>query len=304
MGIKSYDVIIIGGGVAGISSALWCNELGLDAIILESESELGGQLLWTYNNIQNYLGTEVNNGRDLRDIFLKQLEKRTPNILFDCKVCSVDLLNKKVETEKHGYLESGAIIIATGVRRRSLEIEGEKRFAGKGILQSGKKESDKTPGKKVLVVGGGDAALENALIIAEKAEKVFVAHRRNDFRARSEFIDKALENKRIELLRNKILTELNGNEHLENAILRDPKTNKTVSLEIDFTLFRLGVVPNSELFNDELTLDRKGYIEIDYKCETNIEEIYSVGDVSNPISPTISTAVGMGATAVKSILTQ
>lgn len=301
MNLKTFDVIIIGGGAAGISAALWCDELGLSSILLESGSELGGQLLWTYNAIENHLGIEAKNGVELRDIFVRQIKKRDFSLYLNAKVAEIDLKKKVVLLENKEGFSAKTLILATGIRRRTLGIEGERRFDNKGVLKSGKRDKDFVNGKRVLIIGGGDAALENCLILSETAKQVYLAHRRDEFRARAEFIESARKDKKIKFLQQTVLRKIEGGEKIESVELEDLTSNKTYRLPIDAVLFRIGVEPNSRMFDEQLRLNKEGYIKVDNFCATNIEGVFAIGDVANPVSPTISSAVGMGATAVKTI---
>lgn len=297
----NYDVIIIGGGAAGISAGLWCADLNLRHLVLEKEEELGGQLLWTYNKIENHLGIEAENGREMRDVFVKQIKKRDFQVKCAAEISKVDLKGRSIELKTGEKFSADFFIIATGVQRRKLNIEGEEKFQNRGILRSGKRDKDSAKGKKVLIVGGGDAALENALILAETAEKVTLVHRTEQFSAREEFLEKARRNDKIEILTNTILQKIAGDKKIETAKLKDLKKNKTENRAIDLILLRIGVVPNTEIFADQIELDENGYIEINRVCETSIENVFAVGDVANPLAPTVSSAVGTGAIAVKVI---
>ena len=297
----NYDVIIIGGGAAGISAALWSAELGLRAILLEVADELGGQLLWTFNAIKNYLGIEVENGRELQQVFLKQIEGRAFELKTNCEVVEIDVEKKQVKLKTDEILSADALIIATGIRRRKLNLENEGKFQDKGILTSGKRDAEKVREKNVSIVGGGDAALENALIVAEFAENVTLIHRRAEFRARSEFIEKIRQNDKIKILTETIITKIIGNYSLEALELQNQTTNQIFIHPTDFLLLRLGVEPNTELLRGKIKLDENGYCLIDSHCETSIKNIYAIGDIANPLAPTISGAVGMGSSAAKFI---
>lgn len=296
-----FDVIIIGAGVAGISAGFWCDELGLSSIVLESANEPGGQLLWTYNAIKNYLGLEVKNGRELQKIFLKQAEKRNFEIKLNVQISKLNLENKQVLLNDNQVLSAKFLIIATGIRRRKLGIEGEEKFQGKGILQSGKRDAEKVRGKNVCIVGGGDAALENVLILGETAEKVTVIHRRKDFRGRAEFVEKAKNHPKATILTETAITRIIGNESIEAIELTDLVTNQTQIYPTDALLLRIGVAPNNELFGNQINLDENGYCLIDSNCETSAKNVFAVGDIANPLAPTISSAIGMSATAGKII---
>jgi thioredoxin reductase (NADPH) len=300
---KSLDVVIIGGGAAGLSAALWCDELGLSAALLEKSAELGGQLLWTFNEIKNHLGVEAENGREMQRIFLRQIENRNFQLKTNAEVFRVDLKNKKIFLTTGEEFSAPALIIATGVRRRKLNVEGEDFFVGKGILESGKKDAAKVAGKNVLIVGGGDAAIENALILAETVQKVYVAHRSETFRAREEFLEKARINPKIKLLTETIIRKINGSEKIEAVELEDLYMKKVRDLAVDAVLIRIGVEPNTEIFRQQLAINKNGYIKVNAMGETSVKNVFAVGDAANPISPTVSTAVGTGATAVKFVFT-
>lgn len=296
-----FDVIIIGGGAAGLSAALWCDDLGLSALLLERENQLGGQLLHVYNPIENHLGVKTKNGRELRDIFVRQIENRKFTLKTKIQIKEIDLENKTLTLESTEVFTSEALIIATGVSRRKLGIEGEREFFGKGILESGKRDKASVENKIAAIIGGGDAALENALILAETAEKVTIIHRSREFRAREEFLEAARTNPKIEFLTDTAVKKIGGEDKLTSIELENSANGNFSKMPLDAVLIRIGVQPNTEFFSGKLNLDRKNYIEINSNCETNIKGVWAIGDVANPISPTVSSAVGTGATAVKSI---
>ena len=299
--MSSYDVIIIGGGPGGLSAAFWCAELGLKAIILERRSVTGGQLLRTYGDIKNYVGVESASGTELRDIFLRQVETKGVVLRTGVEIETAYLVERKVVLVGGEEIRGEAIIIATGVRRRKLNIPGEEEFRGKGILESGVRDQNRTIGKRVVIVGGGDAALENALILGAKAERVFVVHRRGEFTARKEFVEQAEVKENIEFVFNSHLAAIVGNEVVEGVDLRDNMTHATLHIPVDAVLIRAGVEPNTKLFDHQIATDKAGYICIDANCATDLVGIYAVGDAANPISPTINSATGHGASAAKSI---
>jgi thioredoxin reductase (NADPH) len=296
----NYDVIIIGGGAGGISAACWCAELGLKALLLESNAELGGQLLWTHNPVKNHLGVEAENGRELRDICVSQAKNYNFSLRTGAEVADADLENKIVTLRNGETFSARALIIATGIRRAKLGVAGEKELKGRGVLQSGKLDAEKVREKNVCVVGGGDAALENVLILAETARKVTLLHRRKDFRARAEFLEKARQNSSIEILTDSVVTRIIGDEKVEAVEIKN--NNRVFVLPVEAILIRIGVEPNTELFRGKLKLDKNGYIETGSLCETSADKVFAVGDAANPLAPTVSGAVGMGATAAKVIL--
>lgn len=299
--MSNYDVIIIGGGPGGLSAAFWCAELGLKAIILEREAVTGGQLLRTFGDIKNYLGVASARGSELRDIFLRQVETKDVVLRTGVEIETAYLVERKVVLAGGEEIRGESVIIATGVRRRKLNVPGEDAFRGKGILESGVRDQDQVAGKRVVIVGGGDAALENALILGAKAEKVFVVHRRDEFTARKEFIEQAEAMDNIEFVLSSNFAAIVGNEHVDGVDVRDNTTGATLHIPVDAVLVRIGVEPNTELFRGQIGTDKAGYICIEANCATDLIGIFAIGDVANPLSQTISSAAGQGATSAKII---
>jgi thioredoxin reductase (NADPH) len=303
MGKNSFDAdaMIIGAGPAGLSAATWCVELGLDTIIFEKEAEPGGQLLRIFNPVTNYLGLETANGSELRDHFLRAFEKTKLAARLSAEIAEIDPFDRSVVTSRGDRLTARALIIATGVRRRKLNVPGEEAFSGKGIIESGTNEKEKARNKKVLIVGGGDAALENALILADFASKVYVTHRRSDLSARSTFFEKAKLNPKIEFRLETVINTIKGDSKVESVELTNLTNGKIEDLAAEIVLVRIGVEPNTNILKGLIDLDPKGYIQINSNCETSTSGIYAIGDAANPVAPTISTATGTGATAAKAV---
>lgn len=296
---EKFDVIIIGGGVAGMSAAIWCSDLGLRSVILEKEPQLGGQLRKIYDPVTNYVGVRAENGTVLRDLIADQLAGAGAIIR---TVESVEMINPREMTVSIGdgtTLAGRAIIVATGVRRRRLGVPGEREFAGRGVLESGAAARGLLTGKRVVVVGGGDAAFENANILAEDAELVTLLHRRSDFSARSEFLSRARKHPKIKIVQDVKLSKIFGNDAVEGVEHVHAITGEANTIAADAVLIRIGVVPNSENAPSEICLDDKGYFVVDRYCMTNIPLVFAVGDVAKPIAPTINGAAGDAATAVK-----
>jgi thioredoxin reductase (NADPH) len=296
-----HDVIIIGAGPAGLSAGLWCDELGLDTLVLEREAEVGGQLLRVHNRIENYLGVEASNGRELRDLFAAQAGARDFDLWTQAEIEEVDLRAKRVRLRSGEELQSIAIVIATGVRRRRLGVPGESEFEGRGVLSSGVLERDRVAGEDVLVVGGGDAAAENALLLAESCATVTLVHRGAKLSARSEFAERIRGDHRITVFTEATLERVLGSERVESVEIRRAGALKAMRMAVRGVLVRVGVEPNSEPFLGQLHTDARGYVVTDGQHETSVEMVFAAGDVSNPRAPTVSGATGAGATAAKVI---
>ena len=298
--IDHYDVVILGGGAAGMAAALWCDELGLTACLLDSASKFGGQLHWIHNPIKNYPGGEFEHGGAAFRSFSKSLANRKFDQLSDCRAVSIDPSTLSVSLDGSRNLHAKAIVVATGVRRRTLDIPGATEFRNNGILESGSRDRAQTSGRTAAVIGGGDAALENALILADFAEKVYLLHRRQRFSGRKEFVNAVKKKERIELVLAAQVKEFGGGSALEFI---DVELANGISrrIAIDNAVVRIGVQPNSELVREIVEVDDAGYIRVDREGRTTVSGIYAIGDVGNPVSPTLSTAVGSAASAVKSI---
>jgi len=296
-----HDVIIIGAGPAGLSTAFWCDELGLDALVLEQSEAIGGQLHRVYNPINNYLGLKARNGEELVERFTADVDSADFDLWTQTSISSVDLKAKRVSLASGEDLPSIALVIATGVRARKLGVPGEKEFAGKGMIESATRDRELLAGQDVCVVGGGDAAVENALLLAEVCPTVTLVHRGKKLRARPEFTEKLQSQHCITVFTESVLTRIMGGERVEAVEIQRKQGLKPFQLAVRGVLIRIGVEPNTELFREQLETDAGGYIAVNSQQETNVPMVFAIGDVSNPVGPTISSATGAGATAAKVI---
>ena len=296
---RDFDVIIIGGGPAGLAASFWCGELGLTSILFEKRPEYGGQLLRTYNPITNYLGVGPISGPSLRDLLVEHCCSTGGQMECGIAVAAADLVARHVVIADGRRFASQAMILALGVRRRKLGVEGENEFSGHGILVSGIKSLRDVTGKTVLIVGGGDAALENAVILSEAAYEVIVVHRREAFTGRAEFFDRVKRAENIRIIAPARIVKFSGRDMLDKVEIYDELTASQYSLRVDRVLVRIGVEPNSDLFRSQLQLDEQGFI---LSIRTDISGIFAAGDLMNPMAPTISAAVGQGAIAARAAL--
>ena len=296
-----HDVIIIGAGPAGLSAAFWCDELGLDTLVLEQADVIGGQLHRVYNPINNYLGLKTRNGRELLEYFSADVDDAGFDLWTGAEIESTDLRAKRVSLRSGERLQSIAIVIATGVRPRTLDIPGEREFAGKGMIESATRDKDLLAGQDVCVVGGGDAAVENALLLAEVCPTVTVVHRGKKLRARREFVERLQPNHAVTVFTESVLARIIGDDRVEAVELMRKDGLKPFQLAVRGVLIRIGVEPNTGLVREQLELDQQGYVRVTREQETNVPMVFAIGDVSNPVAPTISSATGAGATAAKVI---
>ena len=296
-----HDVIIIGAGPAGLSTAFWCDELGLDTLVLEQAEQVGGQLHRVYNPINNYLGLKARNGAELLERFAADVDSAEFDLWTQTSIKSVDLKAKRVSLASGEELQSIALVIATGVRPRELGVPGEKEFAGKGMIESGARDRDLFAGQDVCVVGGGDAAVENALLLAEVCPTVTLVHRGKKLRARREFTEQLQAKHCITVFTESVLTRIMGDDRVEAVEIQRKQGLKPFQLAVRGVLIRIGVEPNTELFREQVEIDERGYVVVNSRQETNVPMVFAAGDVANPVAPTISSATGAGATAAKVI---
>ncbi len=296
-----HDVIIIGAGAAGLSAALWCDQLGLDTLVLEAEAETGGQLLSIHHPIENYLGRRAASGRELRDLFAGQVEDAEFDLWTEVEIESVDLAAKRIALRSGEQLQSISIIIATGVRRKALGIPGEAELKGRGIIESARRDRELFAGKDVCVIGGGDAAAENALLLAEVCPTVTLVHRGKSLRARAEFAEKLQTSHCVTVFKEAVVRRIIGEREVEGVEIFRRGAIKPFEMAVRGVLVRIGVEPNTELFREQIHLDERGYVVVTGEQETSAGNVFAIGDVSNPLAPTLNGATGAGATAAKVI---
>jgi thioredoxin reductase (NADPH) len=295
-----HDVIIIGAGPAGLAAALWCDELGLDTLVLE-QNEVGGQLLSIHGPVNDYPGVPASNGREFLERFSEFVSKADFDLWTNVEIESVDLKAKRVALRSGEELQSISIILATGVRRRQLGIPGEKEFVGHGIIESASRDRNEFADKDVCVIGGGDAAAENALLLAEVCPTVTLVHRRKRLKARPSFVQQLRGQHCITVFPESVVTRILGSDKVEAVEILRKDALKPFQMAVMGVVIRVGVQPNTELFRNELQLDDEGYAIATNQHETNVVNVFAIGDVSNPLAPTISGASGAGATAAKVI---
>jgi thioredoxin reductase (NADPH) len=296
-----HDVIIIGAGPAGLSAALWCDELGLDTIVLEQKQRTGGQLHTIYGAVENYPGLRANNGNEFFERFSERVGDAEFDLWTNVEIESVDLKAKRVRLRSGEELQSISIIIATGVRRRQLGIPGENEFVGHGIIESGSRDRNDFAGKDVCIIGGGDAAAENALLLAEVCPTVTLVHRGKTLRARPTFVQQLQGQHCITVFPESVVTRILGNHEVEAVEILRKEALKPFQMAVQGVVIRIGVEPNTEIFREQLQLDNRGYAVVNNQQESGVVNVFAIGDVSNPLAPTISSAAGTGATAAKVI---
>ncbi|MEM3627790.1 MAG: thioredoxin-disulfide reductase [Candidatus Bathyarchaeia archaeon] len=295
--MEKWDLIIIGGGAAGLAAGIYGARSGLKTLVLE-EKMVGGTTA-DAPLIENYPGFESISGIELAQKMAAHCRKVGVTIREFEKVLGMDLKSeaKLIKTNKATY-EAKAVIIASGSHYRELGVPGEKEFRGRGVSYCGICDGPLFKGKRVLVVGGGNSAVVTALYMAEIASEVKVSHRRDAFRAEEALVKALKEKANVEILWNTEVREIRGEKLVNKAVIFNNKTNETSELPIDGVFIQVGEDPNSQLAKEaSVATDEEGYIIIDIRQRTNIPGVYAAGDVTNHPVKQVGTAVGQGITA-------
>lgn len=296
MSNKIFDCIILGGGPAGLSSALYCARGNLDCAIIDISS-IGGTPV-NYCEIENYLGFDKIKGFELCEKFENHINNFNITKLEYEEITKVDLKsNIKTITTKNSTYRAKTVIIATGAKPKKLNIKGEVENIGKGVSYCAVCDGAFYKDKVVMVVGGGNSALEEALYLTTFAKKVYLIHRRNEFRADKIIQKRVQENKKIELILNSIPLEIMADKTVNSVKILNNQTNKEKIIKIDGIFPYIGIEPNIELFLHQVNFDKFGFIITDNTMKTNLEGVYATGDVRNTPLRQVITAVSDGAVA-------
>src|SRR5215470_3070562 len=296
----SYDVIIIGAGPAGMSALIWCYSLGLRGVLFEQSPELGGQMLQMFHRVLDYPGLVAEDGRELRDQFAAQLDELQLNYRTSCKLEEVNLREHRARCDGQ-WLQARGIVIATGARQRRLGIPGEDKFEIRGVSFSATRDHSLYAGKKVSVIGGGDSAVQNSLLLARICPSVTLIHRSDKYRARPDWLEQARENPRVTIIDNAEAKAVEGGERVERLVIQDTRTGEIKIIDTEGVFIRVGVAPNTEMFRGQVETDEAGFIKTDQRQQTSVEMVYAAGDVCRPACLSVATAVGQGAISAKDI---
>jgi thioredoxin reductase (NADPH) len=293
---KHVKVLVIGSGPAGYSAALYAARAELNPIVLTG-MQLGGQAALTHI-IENYPGfPEGVGGPELGELFQKQAERFGATTEFDL-ANAVDFAQRpfKVMTDSGEYL-ADSIIISTGASPNHLNIPKEEEMTGKGVSYCATCDGWFFKDKKVVVVGGGDSALEEGLFLTRYASDVTIIHRRDELRAGAILQNRAMKSEKIKFLWDTIVTEVVGDEKVEAVKLKNVKTDEESTMETDGVFIFIGHTPNTQIFDGQLELDDNGYIKVNHLMETSVEGVFAGGEVADPHFRQVVTSAGMGAAA-------
>ena len=294
---KIFDLIILGGGPAGLNAALYAKRGGIDVAIIDTSS-VGGQPV-NYLEIENYLGFPTIQGWELAEKFEQHIDKFNIQKFQNEEIQNVDLIStvKSVQTLKNKYLAK-TIIIATGASPKKLGIRGEDEYIGKGVSYCAVCDGAFYKNKTIVVIGGGNAAVEEGVYLTKFAEKVYIMHRRDELRADKIIQERAFDNEKIEFIFDSIPLEIAGDDKKVNLIqYKNVKTGEIKTLNVDGVFPYIGFSPNTEFFNAQLVQDEFGFIRVDENMRTSEVGVFAAGDVRRTPLRQVITAVADGAIA-------
>lgn len=301
---KLYDLVIIGGGPAGLTAGIYANQLGLSAVVLEKDA-WGGQIATTYE-VLNYTGYTKISGQELSQKMYEHALELGVELVKD-EVKSTNLIGeiKEVVGFKNTY-KAKAVVVAIGTAVRNLGIDGERAYIGKGISYSATLDRDKFVGQTVAIVGGGNTAIEDAIYLSEKCPKVYLIHRRDEFRADQMLVDRLYKevenNHKIELVLSHKPYAIVGEGKIEGLKVLNLKDETVKTLDVTGIFLAIGRGADTDIVDKEIERNQMGYIVSNSKMETNIEGVYVAGDIRNTELRQIVSATSDGAIAVTSAL--
>lgn len=285
-----YDIIIIGAGISGLTSAIY----GLNAnkkVLVIDQNGYGGQIM-NSQEIDNYPGFLNISGFDLMKNIYDQANKLGLEIRYE----KVEKITKEKQVVlKEETLQAKTIIISTGLISRKLGLEGEDKLIGKGISYCATCDGFFYKDKIVAVVGGGNTALEDAIYLSNLCKKVYLIHRREEFRAEEKKLQPLNQKDNIEIITNAVVTSIHGDDKLESITIKKKEEEKT--LEIDGLFLAIGKIPENEIFKDLISLTEDGFIKSDELCHTNMDGIFVAGDIRDKKVKQLVTAASDGAVA-------
>jgi thioredoxin reductase (NADPH) len=293
---KHVKVLVLGSGPAGLAAALYAARAELAPVVLTG-MELGGQAALTHT-IENYPGfPEGVGGQQLGELFQKQAERFGATVEFDT-ASAVDLSQRpfQITTDNGSYL-ADVLIIGTGARPNHLEIPGEYEMTGKGVSYCATCDGWFFKDKKVIVVGGGDSALEEGLFLTRFASSVTIIHRRDSLRAGKVLQTRAMSNPKVNFIWNTVVTDVIGSEKVTGVRTKNTVTGEIGTVETDGLFIFIGHTPNTQMFRGQIDMDEAGYINANHLMETNVPGVFVAGEVADNHFRQVITSAGMGAAA-------
>jgi len=294
--IKQVKNLIIGSGPAGLTAALYTARANLEPVVLTG-MQLGGQVSLTHL-VENYPGfPDGISGQDMVAAFQKQAERFGTQVIFDV-VTDIDFSKRPFLVKTYGeeYL-ADTLILTTGATPRHLDIPGETEFTGRGVSYCATCDGHFFQGKNVVVVGGGDSALEEGLFLTRFAESITVIHRRDELRAGALLQKRAFDNPKVNFKWDTTVSRIDGDGIVDRVTLKNVKTGDEEEMKTEGVFIFIGHIPNNDLYKGKLDMDDNGYLLVDKFMQTNIPGVYAAGEAADPHFRQVITSAGMGAAA-------
>ena len=292
----NFDTIILGGGPAGLSAAIYASRGAVSTAIVDINM-LGGQPS-NYLELENYPGFQIVGGYDLMEKFEEHADKFGVHKFPMQEVKSIDLKSKTIITNEYEF-KAKTIIIATGAQPMKLGVPGENEFLGRGVSYCAVCDGAFYRNKVVAVIGGGNAAVEEAMYLTKFADKVYIIHRRDKLRADKIVQERAFKNEKIEFIWNSVVKEIKGDNLVTTAVLENVKTKEVSDLSVNGVFPYIGMTPNVENINGQLQQDARGFVVTDETMATSVEGVFAVGDVrTTPLRQVITAASDGAATSL------
>ena len=295
-----YDVIIIGSGPAGLSAAIYAQRAKLATLVIEKAPMSGGQILNTYV-VDNYPGIPGVGGFDLGSKFRAHADALGCSfVTAEVREIQEEEGKKKIVTEKETY-ETKTLILATGATHRKLGVPGEEELMGMGVSYCATCDGAFFKGKTTAVIGGGDVALEDALFLARLCEKVYLVHRRDEFRGAKVLQERVFETENIEVVWDSVVEEIQGEDMVEKISICNKKKEEKSELEVQGVFIAVGIQPNTEIYRNLVKMDEGGYIIAGEDGVTQTKGVFAAGDLRTKQLRQVITAASDGANAVTSV---
>ncbi|MGN0242282.1 MAG: thioredoxin-disulfide reductase [Candidatus Weimeria sp.] len=296
-----YDTVIVGSGPAGLTAGIYAKRAGLEALIIENTPVGGGQIATT-DRVDNYPGLLGINGMELGMKFREHAEKLGCEFK-DGQVTGIDdrVSSKIVKLEGGEEIETKTVILALGADHSRLGVTGEDELRGRGVSYCATCDGAFFRGKEVAVIGGGDAALGDAVYLSKFVKKVYLIHRRDQFRGAKSLVDEAASKENITFLYDTVVTNINGSEKVAGLETLNKKTGEKGTLDVDGVFIAVGITPNAKGISGLPKTNEKGYIVAGEDCVTSIPGIFAAGDLRTKKLRQVITAAADGANAVTSV---
>lgn len=287
----NYDIVIIGAGTAGLTAAIYAARAGKKVLILENEG-IGGQIA-TSPKVENYPGFSEISGMEFSDRLYEQASALGVELELDRAEKIIDNGESKTVKTEYGEFNCKAVIIATGVKHRHLGIEAEEKYMGRGVSYCAVCDGAFYKGKDVAVVGGGNSAVQSAIMLSNICNKVYLIHRRDEFRCEKKLSDEVRAIENVELVLNSTIKDLQGDDKLA-TIVTENKSGEVKEINAEGLFVLVGQIPENSAFSDIINLDESGYIIAGEDCKTNVEGIFAAGDCRTKAIRQLTTAAADG----------